>query len=356
MMAESFWMSPERMAALSAQIGRAREDAEQAKAHVERHAALTVFGEGVLLDTFGAHNHALALVRSTLGELVERTRYVVDAMGASVLDYQTVDDETSRVFTDLATVLGRGTEPLGPHGGALEFPGAPFSDVDEPTVVLRDPGIGQQQPLWKFDPISTDWFNPSAYVRETIRTIAGRDPFEDAVRWLSGDWTAFERVLFTWVQVGQFSERLGQNLERAAAELPSAWRGREAEAAQWYLRRLANATTDFGAFCTQLMGLYRNAVLAAKAFNELASGVLADVVVNAGLAASAMAATRVPHPKVAGAAVVALVALTVRIWQLLRRLDSARDTYQKAVQLFATTVNTYQFTKMRQLVVQDSLR
>lgn len=349
-------MSEEGVAALTDQVARARADAEQAKAHVERHAALTVFGEGVLLDTFGSHNHALALVRDTLGELVERTRYVVDAIGASVVDYQTVDDESSKLFTDLATVLGRGSQPLSFQRYGLEFPGAPFADVDEPTEVLRDPGIGQQQPLWKFNPYSTDWFNPAAYVREAIRMIAGRDPFEDAVRWLSGDWTAFERVLFTWVQMGQFCERLGRNLARATVELPSVWKGREAGAAQWYLHQLANATTDFGLFCQQLMGLYRNAVEAAKAFNELASGVLADLVVDAGLAAGTAVAARVPHPVVAGPAVAALIALTARILYLLKRLDDGRDAFEKVVHGFATTVNTYQFTKMKALVVRNSLR
>ena len=347
-------MFSEGVAALSTQVDRARVDAEQAKKHVEQHCTLSLAGEGVLLDTFGAHERAVEVVRGTLGELVERTRYVVDGISASVLDYRTIDDESSRMFGDLASALGRGSESPSFLRYGLTFAGRQFSDLDEPTEVLRDPGIGQRQPLLEFDPYSVDWFMPSSYVREAVKEIAGRDPFEDAVRWLSGDWTAFERVLFVWVQIGQFSERTGRNLARAALELPDVWKGREAGAAQWYLHALANATTDFGQFCGQLVGHYRNAVEAAKAFNRLASGILADLVTNAGLAAAATAATL--HPATRVAALAALTALSARIVVLVKRLVDGKDTFQKVIDGVAAAVNTYQFTRMKALVVQRSLR
>jgi hypothetical protein len=377
-MAETFWLVPEGVSALSAQVDRARVDAEQAKGHVERYCTLSLGEVGVLPDTFGssgAHKRTVALVRDTLGDLAERTRYVVDGIGASVLDYQTIEDETSRVFTDLASILGRGSD-LGPPNfqrygpNFLDPPGPPFSDLAEPTEVLRDPGIGQQQPLWEFDLYSPDTFSPPSWVREVIKNIASRDPFEDAVRWLSGDWTAYERVLFEWVQIKQFSERVGQNLARAALELPGAWKGREADAAQWYLHTLADATTDFGLFCGELVGHYRNAVQAAKAFNGLAAGILADLAINAGLAAAAtaamtaaQAAQAAPYPLVKAAAWAAvqaaratLAVLATRIAVLVKRLSDGYDTFQKVMDGLAATVNTYQFTRIKALAVQRSLR
>lgn len=354
---ETFWMFDEGVAALTAQVDRARVDAEKAKAHVERYCKLTLVGEGVLLDTFGAHERAVGLVLSTLGDLVERTKYVVDGIGASVEDYRTIDDESSRVFGDLASVLGRGSDPPSFLRHGLTFAGRQFSDVAEPTDVLRDPNIGQRQPLWDFDPYSVDWFNPSAWVRDVINEMAGRDPFEEAVRWLSGDWTAFERVLFTWVEIEQFSERLGKNLARAALELPEVWKGREAGAAQWYLHALANATTDFGQFCGTLVGHYRNAVEAAKSFNELASGILSDLVINAALGAAATVVLRgAPHPLVRVAAGAALAVIGSRVGKLVKRLLDGVDKFQKVAELFNTSVNTYQFTRMKALVVQESLR
>lgn len=360
-MPDTFWMFPEGVAKLSAQLDRAREDATRAKEHVTRHCTLSLGEMGLLPDTFGvtgAHRNAVRSVERTLDDLARRIEYAMEGVLASVADYETVDDETSRVFGVLASLLpGQGPGPPSYTRYGLTFPGAAFSDLEEPAEVLRDPGVGQREPLWDFDPLSLDWFIPSSYVRGFVKEVAGRDPFQDAALALSGDWLLFQRVGFVWVQIGTFSERLGKNLARAAFDLRDVWRGREAEAAERYVLALANATTDFSQFCRQLVARYSNAVTAAMEFNAVASNFLADIVTNALLAIAARATAQgAPHPGVRAAAKAALVMLIARIGQQVAQVASRYDQLKTVLDGIAALVNSSEFTGLNALSAERSLR
>ncbi|MGW6929055.1 hypothetical protein ACWGE0_03260 [Lentzea sp. NPDC054927] len=347
------------MAKLTAQIDRAREDATQAKAHVTRYCTLSLGSMGLLPDTFGmtgAHRNAVQLVERTFGELARRAEYVVEGIQASVADYQTVDDETSRVFGVLTSLMpDQGSLPPSYTRYGLTFPGVSFSDLEEPTGVLRDPGVGQKVPLWDFDPLSLDWFIPSSYVREFVKDVAGRDPFQDVALALSGDWMLFERAKFVWLQIGTFSQRLGKNLARAAYDLRDVWRGREAEAAERYVLALANATTDFAQFCRQLVAHYSNAETAAREFNEVASGFLADIVTNALLGVATRAGLAGPPP-VRAVATAALYLIVVRIGQQVAMVADRYEKLETALDAAAAWVNASEFTGLNALGAERSLR
>ncbi|MEV6237756.1 hypothetical protein [Lentzea sp. NPDC051838] len=358
-MSTTFWMFPEGVAKLTAQLDRAREDAAQAKAHVTRHCALSLGQVGLLPDTFGAtgvHKKAVALVERTLGNLAARIEYVVEGVRASVDDYQTADDESSRVFGALEALLPpSGSLPPSYLRYGLTFPGISFSDLAEPTAVLRDPGTGEKEP-WSFDPVSLDWVNPTSYVRTFIQEVTGRDPFQQVTLALSGDWMLFQRVGFVWVQIGTFCEQLGKNLARAAYDLRDVWKGREAEAAERYILALANATTDFAQLCRQLVARYSNAATAAEEFNEFAAGLLADVVANALLGIATKVASAATPPAMRVAANTALALLAARIVLQLKWLNDKYEIYQNALGLAATWVNNTEFTGLDPLIAERSLR
>ncbi|MEU4805731.1 hypothetical protein [Actinosynnema sp. NPDC023587] len=351
-----FWMVDQGVAELSGQVDRARVDAETAKKHVEKYAVMSFGESGLLLTVIGSHDRAVTSVCDGLDGLVERTKFVVEGIAESVLDYRTADDEAGRRFDDLTALMGRGARTPGVRRSGLYARGARFTDPVEPTEVLRDPNIGQQQPLWDFDPRSTDWFNPASWVRETVQELVGWDPFEQSVEWLSGDWTAFERVLFTWVQMGAVGDRVARNLARAAEDLPAVWTGREAVAAQWYLHELAGATAGFGDYCRTLVGHYRSAVEAARAFNELASGVLSELVTAAAIASGAMLARFVPHPATRIAARIALALATSRVVLLAKRLKDGYETFQTALDVFDAAGHTFEYTRMKAPIVQRQSR
>lgn len=359
-MSDTFWMFPEGVAKLTAQIDRARADAEQAKAHVTRHCTLSLGEMGLLPDTWGitgVHRKTVQLVERTLDGLARRAEYVVDGIQASVADYQTVDDETSQVFSTIAAMLpSQGSLPPSYSRYGLTFPGVSFSDLAEPTDVLRDPGTGAKEQLWQFELWSLNWFIPSSYVREFVREVAGRDVFQDVTVVISGDWMLFQRAKWVWVQLGTFCKQLGKNLARAAYDLRDVWKGREAEAAERYLLALANTTTDFSQFCRELVAQYSNAETAAQEFNEVASGALADIATNTLLGIAARSGLTAGPLVTRAAAASALALLVVRIGQ---QVVWVADKIEKVEAVFhgtAAHVNSMEFTGLNALAVERSLQ
>ncbi|MFJ5991568.1 hypothetical protein [Lentzea sp. NPDC092896] len=316
-MAEFFLESPASLGKLADQLRRAGDDGAAGQRHVEKYADLTLPEEGVLLDTMASHEHAYDLVRGAMEAIAVRGRYASQAITQTVDTYMR-EDEAARVRLDK---LFRGLDPSLSRPDFTRYEktmrGPAFSDSAEPSDQFKQPDRpADDGPLFKYDP-SSDIFSPVAAVRGVCVEVAGRDPFEAMVRWLSGDWIAYHRCVTVWKQVGAASEPIGANIGRAGSDTEAVWRGNASDEAQQYLNELARSVSDFAPICAKLAEHYESGVQAAQKFNEALAAVAATLTEMAGLWLASMVSLPLSRGFRRGAVIAAIVYYASQIIELV---------------------------------------
>ncbi|MET9226022.1 hypothetical protein [Lentzea sp. NPDC003310] len=351
-MADFFLESPESLGKLTDQLRRAGEDGANGQKHVKQYGDLTLPEEGLLLDTFASHEHAYGLVHGAMQAIAIRGQYSAEAIDQTV-DAFMREDARVRASLDKAFHALDGSAPR-PDFSPYEVNrrGAAFSDGAEPSDNFTQPQRPRDDgPLFKFDP-SSDVFSPTAVLRGVCVEVAGRDPFEAMVRWLSGDWVAYHRCVTVWRQVGTACEQIGANIGRAGADMDAVWRGNAADQAGQYLSILARAVTDFAPICVTLAEHYEAGVQAAQKFNEALAGIAAGIsdMANAWLLSTIAISLGVDNDWLTRRAAVALIAFYAS--QIIELVAEAMSLWGQAKDRAAGilgAIKTVEFGRLRDL-------
>jgi len=345
--AEFFLESPASLGKLADQLQRAGDDGAAGQRHVEKYANLTLPEEGVLLDTMASHEHAYDLVRGAMEAISVRGRYAAQAITQTVDTYMR-EDEAARARLDK---LFHGLDPTMSRPNFSRYEkaarGPAFSDVAEPSDHFKQPERpADDGPLFKFDP-SSDVFSPVAVLRGICVEVAGRDPFEAMVRWLSGDWIAYHRCVTVWRQVGAACDQIGTNIGRAGADTESVWRGNASDEAQQYLAELARAVSDFVPICAKLAEHYEAGVQAAQKFNEALAAVAASLTEAAGLWLGATMALRLSRGFQRGATIALIAYYATQIIELVAEAMSLWGKAKDRAAGLVGLINAVEFGRLR---------
>jgi hypothetical protein len=217
-----------------------------------------------------------------------------------------------------------------------------FVDVKEPADALTRLHVPETEDQdWSFD-WKNDAFSPSAYIRDASRDIAHRDVFDEATVLFAGKWGLFAKCADVWANLARFFDAAGDNMHRAAADTPTAWRGNAAEAAEEKFVLGAKAMRKMPDGLGKYADLYGDIVTAVKeAFGVIEGQLtsLVDAVVDAILAGAVGAITaETVVGAFAGAGMAGFYILRVVeiVEEVVKSMDTITDFVNKAAALLDT--------------------
>jgi hypothetical protein len=293
-----FYADPVGLDGLYNVLHRASGNADDTLRYTTQHCDLEFDQQGLLF--LFASPHRVAYERMTKGlerlktltgsaatqiNLAQREYAASDASAAARLDqsYPGARDPAT-----LRSTMATGRTDLWPTPER-----SPFSDVAEATRHLVPPNYASAIEIWQINPLA-DLVSPAAWLRQVSVWLFGHDPFEGWTKQFSGDWESYVYCASAWRIIGNAMYDVGRNLITAAADVPSVWRGRAAEAEQEFQLALGGAALALHPVCDQYSALYTQAAEAAKHLFSVVSGVitkLIDVLIIVNLAAVVGTAT-----------------------------------------------------------------
>jgi uncharacterized protein YukE len=217
----------------------------------------------------------------------------------------------------------------------------PFTDVANPDSRYVKPDSITGDNEWHYS-IWTDGFSPSGFVRWYVQQAFHVDIFYEVTKYLSGDWAAYQRAGRVWSQLGLAYGDIGANLQRAAADTPSIWRGHAAEGCQELLVGIAVVLGAMHDACPGYAKVYQDTAQAAlsanTALNDLLEQIADWALYAAGLSAAAAATeeTVVGAFAFAGAAGVAIA----KVGLLITKVVEAMNHFTTVVDAIGATLDT----------------
>ncbi|SES45865.1 hypothetical protein SAMN04488000_13810 [Lentzea albida] len=349
-MADEFRMDFEGVQLMAAQLHRAGADAESGAKHVAKHGDLSWVEHGVLLDTLAARHHEriFQLMRGAIKELADRTNRAARAVDQTSDAFGKLDGEEKQEFDRLFRALD-GPLPnfTRRYGGSDGSPS--FADKGEPSDSLTDPELHTTKPLFEYD-WRQDLLSVSAAVRGTAVWIVGKDPFQEAFTWLTGDWAGFQRCSVVWAQVGRAAEGIGRNIANAGAGSEWVWEGRSGNEAREYLLALADAATDFAPVCQEVAKRYQDAVTAVRAFSNVVTTAVSEMVDAAiAFALTSKALTRAANPAMWAALLGLLYYWIQKFRQAYEYLSEKQTEVSKFYDRVSAWFATVQYRRISQL-------
>ncbi|MCX2948950.1 hypothetical protein [Lentzea sp. NEAU-D7] len=281
-------------------------------------------------------------------ELADRTNRAARAVDQTADAFAKLDDEEKQRFDALFRALD-GPLPnfARRYGGSLDAPS--FADPSEPSDWFTDPELHATTPLFEYD-WRHDLLSVSAAARQAAVWLVGKDPFQEAFTWLTGDWAGFQRCAIVWGQIGKVAEGIGRNIASASAGSEWVWEGRAANEAREYLLALADAATDFAPVCLEVAKRYQDAVRAVRSFSKFvttAAGEMVDAAIAWALTRAAMA--RAAHPAALAALLGLLYYWAEKFKQAYESLSSKQSEISKMYEGISGWFATVDYRRISQL-------
>jgi hypothetical protein len=313
------------------QVLGVHHDARAASEHIDKHASMPFYEEGIIFMLAGTHRRARQLIEGTLDAAAARASTLATTINQCQVLYAK-SDQTAREQFD-AAFPGPGTvavsDVIHDMRPTLPTSGAPFTDVTEPTAHLRTPEWAAETVRFQMNYL-WDSLSPSSWIRQISVWVLNYDPFEAWLKLLSGDWSGYYRCAVVWQQISSCANDLATNLLRAARDTPLVWRGNAATTTEAIL--VANAAVldqlaEAGLFYSDR---YRDAAQAAINCFDTVSSLANDLVDR--LFVAGVAAPNHIHPLDRAVLTAALTAPETRgvIAELARDILSGRLTIAQA--------------------------
>ncbi|GGQ87374.1 hypothetical protein [Couchioplanes azureus] len=260
-------------------LARASGDAADTLDYTKKHCDLSFSDVGLIMRLISPHKHAYEEVTGALTRLAEIAGGAGTQINAAQRDYARTDqDAAARVdagypgpkdATALRGTLSQGRPDLQGYRSA-------FADIAEPTAHLRNPEYAIGIEMWSINPMA-DLISPSAWLRQVSIWLFSYDPFEGWASQFSGDWKAYVHCGNAMGLAGAAAHDIGRNLIATAADVPSVWRGKAAEAEQEFQVALGAAAMNLQSACRQYNDLYMQAAEAVKKLFDVVSGLISDL-------------------------------------------------------------------------------
>ncbi|MFD4638067.1 hypothetical protein ACFWN2_12175 [Lentzea sp. NPDC058436] len=355
-MADEFRMDFDGVRQMTAQLHRAGSDGENGAKHVAKYGDLSWVEHGVLLDTVAARHHEriFQMMSGAAKELAHRTSHAARAVDQTADAFGKLDGEQQQKFDRLFQEM-KGPRPnfTRRYGGSNDAPS--FTDQGEPSDLLTDPELHATTPLFEYD-WRHDLLSVSAAVRGAAVWMVGKDPFQEAFTWLTGDWAGFQRCAIVWGQIGRAAEGIGRNIAIAGAGSEWVWEGRSGNEAREYLLALADAATDFAPVCQEVAKRYQDAVTAVRSFSKVVTtvvGEMVDAAVAFGLTSKAL--TRAANPAIFVALLGILYYWIDKFRQAYEYLSGKQSEVSKLYDGIAGWLATVDYRRISQLRVPAML-
>lgn len=267
------------MNALYNQLLRASDDVTETVDYVRGHCNLDFFEVGLIMRLMSPHRKAYGELTTALDRLQELTQGAGTQVNRAQVEYATTDLEHAAVL-DAAYP---GADDPDAHRSAssqqrldLQASRIAFTDIAEPTQLLRNPEYAVGVEMWSINPMA-DLISPSAWLRQTTIWVFGHDPFEGWASQFSGDWKAYVHCGQAMGRAGSAALSVGRNLTAGARDLPAAWRGNAADEFQEWELTLGAATVELHNVCRQYNALYAQAAEAVKKLYDVSAGMISDL-------------------------------------------------------------------------------
>ncbi|MDI6101709.1 hypothetical protein QLQ12_24105 [Actinoplanes sp. NEAU-A12] len=308
----TFKVLPGDLDAYARQLGRAADDAAQARQYLSGYAGLGGWNGALIMiagpPAVDSLNAAIEACDKLAGVLSGSGQGVT----ASANYYRATDvDAAARIDATLSGICVAGTALE--EAWAANPCGPGFADSREPYTRLKPvEDVEYSHPLGFLDNISmTHW------ALEAADKIIGCNPLNKALDHFLGDWQSFAKAGKALANAADSLDDLAYNVQGGAIALHSTWDGQAADSAYQHFTRLA----------ADIQGLAGPMREAAKQFEQISHGVwssceavsglikgLGDALTIAGIAAVAGTVT-------AETGVGAVVGYGIAAWQVVEILD-----------------------------------
>ncbi|MBP2334565.1 uncharacterized protein YukE [Saccharothrix coeruleofusca] len=271
---------------LSGQVNEAGTMRSYAQAEIDAK-----IGWGGLLAVLG---EVYPTVVDELGDSLNKTSHLLNSSAAaltSTAEMYESTDHNSAVALD-STMPGKERGAVLPAD--QREPATPFTPRRDPSGRLAAPGEYSGQFRWQMDILDAVGLSITAFVRQTLVSTAGWDPFEPVMRDWTGDWAKIRSVADAWHSVRSGFEDLSVNVVQAAQDLSEQWTGNAAGECLTYLQRLSESLYGQAEFCRYVRDKLVEAADGAAEMYKAASGLVStaiDWAITATVAAGAGTAT-----------------------------------------------------------------
>jgi len=337
----TFKVEPDALDQAAALLNRNRAAVPEMQAYIQSYLTKgftnQLGGQGLFLHFSYHHNEQLARADHRLQWVDGVWQSGAVNLAVSAAQYRSSDASAAARLDQQAWHLGDTKPAINVDPSDWGYNGATaaaFNDVADPLrAVSSTPNddIGSLEPqaaeITDWVGNISDYISMSAWIRAIIQEIYGRDPVQEAIECLSGDWTVFAHYAVAWKHVGLSVCAMTDNIEHTDGALAPYWQGNAADEALTWLQKMHSAMTiETGFYDTYLFGVCKSYIdIAYYVYQNLnyLVGELLDLVAEVGLALLGLvtegAATVV-------AAIVALCDAIVFILDFARQLYYAGNT------------------------------
>jgi hypothetical protein len=337
----TFKVDPDALDQTATLLNRNRAAVPNIQAYIETYLTKEftnqLGGQGLFLHFSYHHNEQLARADHRLQWVDGVWQSGAVNFGVSAARYRTADAGAAARLDNQAWHLGDTTPTVDSDPSHWDYnsgPAATFADVADPLRAVSSPPDDDIDSLEPQAAEITDWVgnisdyvSMSAWLRAIIQEIYGRDPVQEALECLSGDWTVFAHYAVAWKHVGFSVGAMTDNIEHTDGALAPHWQGNAADEALTWLQKMRGAmTNETGFYDTYLFGVCKGYIdIAYYVYQNLnyLVGELLDILAEVGLALLGLitegAATVV-------AAIVAICDAIVFILDFARQLYYAGET------------------------------
>ncbi len=273
------YVDNEGMNRLYNQLQRASSDASDALAYVEKNCHIGLTDAGLIMYFAGPQDHILDQVEESIKKLRDLAGSAGTETNKAQIMYQREDHDAA---ADIDTICNGINDPASLRAitsrtrGDAESSRAAFSDVDEPTIYLRNPEYAVPVEMWSLNPMA-DLVSPTAWVRQISISLFGKDPFEYWTSKFAGDWQAFVYAGNAVAQAGAAADAIARNLSESVTDVPMAWRGNASEGFQEFEFNLAVSAAHLADAAKKYAQAYMDTAEVVKKLYDLTAGRIMDL-------------------------------------------------------------------------------
>lgn len=212
-----------------------------------------VYSEGLLAKALNFHDN-----------IYGDAERVVSQLGKALRSSATELEKVAKAYDGSDEAAKQRLESAGYHGTVMkreswEANHSGYADYVDP----RQSVTGSPHPEEFSDPTKVldtigDTVSTTGQALNIIKELTGRNPIEELVQFISGDWQAFSRAGTAFKHVGEALEAIGKNVDRGLASLDHGWDGGASETAYTEFQHLADAFKQMKARFDQVNKVYQD--------------------------------------------------------------------------------------------------